>query len=130
MNLAASNREEGRGITLWFTGLSGSGKTTLCRILAPELRARGHRVCVLDADQLRRTVNRDLGFNKVDRDLNVARIAAIAHIMVQRGWIVLVAAISPYRVARANARRLIGNFLEIYVDAPLPLCMQRDPKEL
>jgi adenylylsulfate kinase len=75
-------------------------------------------------------VNRDLGFNKVDRDLNVARIAAIAHIMVQRGWIVLVAAISPYRVARANARRLIGNFLEIYVDAPLPLCMQRDPKEL
>jgi len=118
------------GIALWFTGLSGSGKTSLCHALEPQLRALGHRVCVLDADELRSTVNRDLGFSKAERDENVARLAILASDSVQRGWVVLVAAISPYRAARARARSIVGSFLEIYVDAPLEVCIRRDPKGL
>jgi adenylylsulfate kinase len=119
-----------RGLCLWFTGLSAAGKTTLCRAAEPELRTLGYRVRVLDAEELRHTVSRDLGFSKADRDENVVRIAALARDLVQQGYIVLVAAISPYAQARARARAHIGKFLEVYVDAPLELCIRRDPKGL
>lgn len=122
--------ENSSGLCLWFTGLSAAGKTTLCRAAETELRAVGYRVRVLDAEDLRHTVSRDLGFSRADRDENVARIAALACDLVQQGWIVLVAAISPYAQARARARARIGNFLEVYVDAPLELCIRRDPKGL
>lgn len=119
-----------RGLAVWFTGLSASGKTTLCRALEPELRALGYEVQVLDADDLRQGLCRDLGFTKADRDENVARIGSIANALVQQNCIVLVAAISPYQDARAEVRARIGSFLEVHVDAPLALCICRDPKGL
>ena len=121
---------DSHGLCLWFTGLSAAGKTTLCRAIEPELRARGHRVRVLDAEELRRTVSRDLGFTRADRDENVARIASLARNLVDQSYIVLVAAISPYAQARATARAHIGSFLEVFVDAPVELCIRRDPKGL
>ena len=121
---------DSHGLFLWFTGLSAAGKTTLFRAVEPELRARGYRVRVLDAEQLRQTVSRDLGFTRADRDKNVARIASLARNLVDHGHIVLVAAISPYAQARARAHAQIGKFLEVFVDAPLELCIRRDPKGL
>ena len=121
---------ENPGLCLWLTGLSGAGKTTLCAAVEPRLIALGHRVRVLDGDDLRRTISRDLGFSKADRDENVSRLASLARDLVEQGFIVLVAAISPYRCAREQARAHIGNFLEVYVDAPLSLCIHRDPKHL
>jgi adenylylsulfate kinase len=122
---------EGRaGMAVWFTGLSGAGKTTICRLLNPELRARGYRVQVLDGDVLRQTLCRDLGFTKADRDENIRRIGGLARALVQRGYVVLVAAISPYREARRAAQHRIGNFIEVYVDASLSACIRRDPKQL
>jgi adenylylsulfate kinase len=122
---------EGRaGMAVWFTGLSGAGKTTICRLLVPELRLRGYRVQVLDGDILRQTLCRDLGFSKADRDENIRRISALARPLVQRGYVVLVAAISPYREARRHAQKRIHNCIEVYVDAPLSACIRRDPKQL
>ena len=122
--------DSGKGLAVWFTGLSGAGKSTICRMLAPKLRARGYRVRVLDADSLRKTLCRDLGFSKTDRDENIARISRLAKVLVDRGFIVLVAAISPYQQARVAARGHIGSLLEVYVNAPLSACIQRDPKDL
>lgn len=117
-----------KGLAVWFTGLSCSGKTTICRLLAAELRARGFLVQVLDAEEVRRTISRDLGFSKADRDENVSRIGSLACALVTRNFIVLVAAISPYREARMQARQRIGSFLEVYVNASLSSCIERDPK--
>jgi bifunctional enzyme CysN/CysC len=119
-----------RGLTIWFTGLSGSGKTTNCKAVATELLARGLRVEVIDGDVIRNYLCKDLGFSKRDRDENIRRIAFIAHLLTRNGIVVLVSAISPYRAARDEARRTIGEFLEVYVDAPLATCELRDPKEL
>ncbi len=119
-----------RGLAVWFTGLSGAGKTTLCRALSVELRSRSYRVEVLDGDELRQTLCRDLGFSKSDRDENVRRIGAVAHQLADSGIVVLVAAISPYRDLRSEVRRSIGPFLEVYVNAPLAVCVERDPKGL
>ena len=118
------------GLTVWFTGLSAAGKSTLCHAVEGNLRALGHRVRILDSETLRRTMNRDLGFGRADRDENVARLASLARDLVQQGFVVLVAAISPYRLARDRARACTGGFLEVYVDAPLELCIRRDPKGL
>lgn len=119
-----------KGLVVWFTGLSGAGKTTLCRALEPELRAMGYPVEVLDGDDVRRHLSRDLGFSKADRDENVFRIGYVAQLLVQQNIIVLVAAISPYREARSRVRERIGSFLEVYVNASLATCIQRDPKGL
>jgi adenylylsulfate kinase len=118
------------GLVVWFTGLSGAGKTTLCQALEPALRTIGYQVEVLDADRIRQHVNRDLGFSKADRDENVYRIGRMAQSLVLQDMIVLVAAISPYREARLRVRRHIGSFLEVYVNASLETCIQRDPKRL
>jgi bifunctional enzyme CysN/CysC len=118
------------GLIVWFTGLSGAGKTTICTAAYTELLAHGLRVELLDADVIRQHLNSDLGFSAKDRDENVRRIGFIAHMLARHGVIVLVAAISPYRSVREELRRTIPNFIEVYVNAPLELCEQRDPKGL
>ncbi len=119
-----------RGITAWLTGLSGAGKSTIAEAVCSELLARGVRAQVLDADVLRRDLNRDLGFSKEDRDENVRRIGFFAGLLTRQGVVVLVAAIAPYRAAREEVRRSIEDFIEVYVNAPLSVCEERDPKGL
>ena len=116
------------GLTVWFTGLSSAGKTTICRSLSERLEARGHRVEWLDGDVVRQGLSKDLGFSKEDRDENVRRIGFVAEILTRHGVIVLVSAISPYAAVREEMRRSIGNFLEVFVSAPLDVCEQRDVK--
>jgi adenylylsulfate kinase len=118
------------GLTVWFTGLSGAGKTTICNAVSSALSERGYRVEVLDGDVVRQQLSRDLGFSREDRDENVRRIAFIAEILTRNGILVLVAAISPYRTVREEVRQKIGRFLEVFVDAPLAICEERDPKGL
>jgi adenylylsulfate kinase len=124
---AAPIHSAGPGWTIWFTGLSAAGKSTLARAVYKELTALGVRTEVLDADDIRKHLNRDLGFSKADRDENIRRIAYVASLLTRHGVVVLVAAISPYRAARDQARQRIGCFAEVYVDAPLVVCEQRDP---
>jgi adenylyl-sulfate kinase len=116
-----------QGLTVWFTGLSAAGKSTIVRSAAAELATLGLRTEVLDADDLRKHLNRDLGFTKADRDENIRRIAYIASLLTRHGVVVLVAAVSPYRAARDEARQSIGAFVEVHVDAPLAVCEMRDP---
>lgn len=127
-NVAA--RPQTKGLAVWFTGLSAAGKTTICRAVHAELSERGIPATLLDADDLRQTLNRDLGFSKEDRDENIRRIGFVAYLLTRQGAIALVAAISPYRDVRAEVRETIGNFLEVYVDTPLAVCEGRDPKGL
>jgi bifunctional enzyme CysN/CysC len=118
------------GLAVWCTGLSGSGKTTICSLLETELLARGFRVEMLDGDVLRKELSRGLGFTKSDRDENIRRIGFVAKLLSRHGVIALVSAISPYREIREEMRRTIGDFLEVFVNAPLDICEQRDPKGL
>ena len=117
---------------IWFTGLSGSGKSTIAQLLEQQLRARGLHICLLDGDQLRQGLCRDLGFTHTDRVENIRRAAEVAKLMRDAGLIVLVALISPFRMDRQLARELFpdGEFLEVFVDTPLAECERRDPKGL
>jgi adenylylsulfate kinase len=120
-----------KGAVLWFTGLSGAGKTTLADALVPRLRTAGKKVEVLDGDVVRTHLSKGLGFSREDRDLNIARIAFVANLLARNGVVVLVAAISPFRGARDEARKLVGaNFVEIHVAPPLEECIKRDVKGL
>lgn len=119
-----------RGVTVWFTGLSGAGKTTLSRGVAQQLRAWGLPVEVLDGDVVRQHLTKGLGFSKADRDENIRRIGFVAGLLTRQGVIVLVSAISPYRAVRQEVRQHIGNFIEVFVDAPLAVCESRDVKGL
>ena len=121
-----------RGVTLWFTGLSGSGKSTLARALEQALFERDCQVYVLDGDNIRHGLNRDLGFSPADRTENIRRIGEVAKLFTDFGAIVLTAFISPYRADRDAVRALMGegDFLEVYVDAALDVCEDRDPKGL
>jgi len=121
---------EQHGLTVWFTGLSGAGKTTICNSVHAELMTRGYRAEMLDADAIRKQLWPDLGFTRVDRDENIRRIGFLAHVLTRNGVIALVAAISPYRDARDEVRERISRFLEVFVDAPLHVCEERDPKGL
>lgn len=115
----------------WLTGLSGAGKTTIAQAVQLELQSRKLKVQLLDADEVRRHLNRDLGFTREDRNENVRRIGYIANLLAGHGIIVLVAAIAPYREARDFVRcGAAGSFMEIFVSAPLAVCEQRDPKGL
>lgn len=117
-------------LTVWFTGLSGAGKTTIAQAVYDNLLQKGLRVELLDGDVVRKQLSKDLGFSKADRDENIRRLGFIAHLLNRNGIIVLVSAISPYRAVRSEVRRAIGNFLEVYVNAPLDVCERRDPKGL
>ena len=122
-----------RGFTVWFTGLSGAGKSTISRLVTDELAARGLVVELLDGDAVRRHLSSELGFSKEDRDTNVERIGWVASRLVRAGGTVVVAAISPYREARAVARGLVeehGAFVEVHVATSLEDCMGRDTKGL
>jgi bifunctional enzyme CysN/CysC len=116
------------GLTVWFTGLSGAGKTTITQAVYEKLWAKGLKVEVLDGDVVRHQLSKDLGFSKEDRDENIRRIGFIARLLNRNGVIVLVSAISPYRAIRDEVRRTVGNFMEVYVNAPLQVCEERDPK--
>jgi len=118
------------GLTLWFTGLSGAGKTTLNRAVYERLAQRGLSVESLDGDEVRRHLGRGLGFSKEDRDENIRRIGYVAGLLTRHGVLVLVSAISPYGAVREEVRQRIGEFAEVYVNAPVEVCEQRDVKGL
>ena len=115
---------------MWFTGLSSAGKTSISEALQAVLQAEGHRVEWLDGDAVRRNLSRDLGFSAADRNENIRRIGKLAAEFTGQGAIVLVSAISPYRAGRDEARHAIGNFIEVWVHAPLEVCESRDVKGL
>ena len=117
---------------VWFTGLSGAGKSTLANLLERRLHSEGKHTYVLDGDNVRHGLNRDLGFTEADRAENIRRVSEVAKLMVDAGLIVLVAFISPFRAERDYARSLFapGEFIEVYVDTPLEECERRDPKGL
>ena len=123
-----------KGFTLWFTGLSGAGKTTLAGKLAPELRARGLRVEVLDGDEVRTNLSKGLGFSKADRDTNIRRIGYVCRLLARNGTAAVSAAISPYRDVRDEVRRAIEQdgaaFVEVFVKCPVEVLAERDVKGL
>ncbi|MFZ1882578.1 MAG: adenylyl-sulfate kinase, partial [Rhodoplanes sp.] len=117
---------------LWFTGLSGAGKSTIAKLVEQKLHGQGRHTYMLDGDNIRHGLNHDLGFTEADRVENIRRIGEVAKLMLDAGLIVLCAAISPFRAERQMVRELVqeGEFIELFVDAPIELCMQRDPKGL
>jgi len=122
-----------KGFTLWFTGLSGAGKTTLSEIVYDELKnKRGLKVESLDGDVVRTNLSKGLGFSKEDRDTNIRRIGFVCNLLTRNDVIALASAISPYRAIRDENRALVGSdkFVEVYVEAPLDVLVQRDVKGL
>jgi bifunctional enzyme CysN/CysC len=127
---AALNKQ--RPAIIWFTGLSGAGKSTVASLVEQRLHARGHHTMVLDGDNVRHGLNRDLGFTEADRVENIRRVGEVAKLMVESGLIVLCSFISPYRAERDMVRSLMepGEFIEVFVDTPIAACIERDPKGL
>jgi bifunctional enzyme CysN/CysC len=127
---AAQKNQKAR--VIWLTGLSGSGKSTIANGVEKRIHALGMHAYVLDGDNLRLGLNSDLGFTPEDRAENVRRISEVAKVLVDAGLIVLVAVISPFEADRQRAKSLFdtGEFLEVYVDTPVEVCAQRDPKGL
>jgi len=119
-----------KGFTLWFTGLSGAGKTTLARLIESEIKARGHKVEVLDGDIIRTNLSKGLGFSKEDRDTNIRRIGFVCNLLTRNNVVAIAAAISPYRAVRDEVRRDIGAFVEVYVRCPIDVLAERDVKGL
>jgi adenylylsulfate kinase len=117
-----------RGFTLWFTGLPCSGKSTLAELVAKGIELRGRGVEVLDGDRVRTNLTKGLGFSKADRDENIRRIGFVCGLLSKHGAVAISAAISPYRSLRDEVRSKIENFVEIYVDTPLEVCIARDVK--
>ncbi len=119
-----------RGITIWFTGLSASGKSTLAVALEEALYERGVRTFILDGDNVRHGLNKNLGFSPEDRKENIRRLGEVSRLFNEAGIITLTAFISPYREDRQSARDLAadGSFIEVFVDCPVDVCEQRDPK--
>jgi adenylylsulfate kinase len=123
-----------RGATLWFTGLSGAGKSTLAFLLEHLLVEQGYKAYVLDGDNVRHGLNRNLGFSAQDREENIRRVGEVAKLFADAGMIVLASFISPFRKDRALVRDIHRDgdlcFIEIFIDTPLAVCEQRDPKQL
>jgi bifunctional enzyme CysN/CysC len=122
------------GATVWFTGLSGSGKSTVAAVVERSLVAAGRPAYLLDGDNLRHGLNADLGFSAADRTENIRRVGEVARLFADAGVVALVPVISPYRADRSRVRGIhedIGlPFVEVFVDTPLPVCEERDPKGL
>jgi adenylyl-sulfate kinase len=121
---------EQQGFTVWFTGLSGSGKTALALKLEEVLRERGFKVERLDGDIVRKSLTRDLGFSKEDRDMNIERVTFVAKLLTRNGVAVLCSFISPYCERRARSREEIGTFVEVYCKSSLDALLKRDVKGL
>ena len=121
---------EHKGFTIWFTGLSGAGKSTLAGLLEKELRKCGMKVEVLDGDVIRTHLSKGLGFSKEDRDTNIRRIGWVCQVLSRNNVVAIAAAISPYREIRDEIRTNIGNFVEVYVEAPIAVLAERDVKGL
>lgn len=121
-----------KGVVLWFTGLSASGKSTIAHAVEEDLYRRGNLCYVLDGDNIRHGLNKNLGFSPQDREENIRRIGEVASLFAQAGLITMTAFISPYRSDRDKARALLkeGEFIEIYVKVPLDVAEERDPKGL
>ena len=120
-----------RSVVVWFTGLSGSGKSTIAHEVESQLFERGCRTYVLDGDNIRHGLNKNLGFSPEDRGENIRRVADVANLFVQAGVIALTAFISPYRADRDNARKIAGgDFVEVYVKCDIDVCEARDTKGL
>jgi bifunctional enzyme CysN/CysC len=121
-----------KACVLWFTGLSGAGKSTIANLVEKRLHAAGRHTYLLDGDNVRHGLNKDLGFTDADRVENIRRVSEVAKLMVDAGLVVLVSFISPFRAERRMARELLepGEFIEVFVDTPLELAEQRDPKGL
>ena len=120
-----------RGFTVWLTGMSGAGKSTITEKLARTIRERVGKIEVLDGDIVRTHLSKGLGFSKEDRDTNIRRIGFVCHLLTRNGVPVISAAISPYRAVRDEVRSLIGEgFVEVHVDCPLEVLVQRDVKGL
>ena len=134
-NVVQTDREQlldQKGCVIWFTGLSGSGKSTLALEVESKLYQRGHLTYVLDGDNVRHGLNKNLGFSPEDREENIRRIGEVAKLFADAGVIAMTAFISPYRTDRDNARDLLdeGRFVEVFVDCPLEVCESRDTKGL
>ena len=119
-----------RGVAVWFTGFSGAGKSTIAEALTKKLQTEGYNLEVLDGDEIRENLTKDLGFSKEDRDTNIRRIGFVAKLLARNGIIVLVPVISPYRAIREEMRANIRDFVEVFVNAPLSVCEERDVKGL
>lgn len=119
-----------KGYTLWFTGLPSSGKSTLARMVEARLTHMGFHTEILDGDEVRLRLSKGLGFSKEDRDENIRRISYVANIITRCGGVAITCAISPYREIRDEARKEIGQFVEIYVKCPIEECIKRDVKGL
>lgn len=129
---ARARRKRQRPCVIWLTGISGAGKSTIGNLVEVKLHALGHHTYLLDGDNVRHGLNRDLGFTDADRVENIRRVAEVARLMVDAGLIVISAFISPFRSERTLARNMMGNdeFFEVYVKTPLEVAEGRDPKGL
>ena len=125
-------RNKHRGIVLWFVGLSGSGKSTLANGLQTKLFENGFNTIVLDGDNTRLGINKDLGFSDIDRNENIRRVAEISKLFIETGHIVINAFISPFEINRTLARNIISDedFIEVYIDSSISTCEKRDTKGL
>ncbi|WP_321879290.1 adenylyl-sulfate kinase [Paraburkholderia bannensis] len=121
-----------KGLVVWLTGMSGAGKSTIAQALVLRMQTFGIRSTVLDGDVLRTGLNSDLGFSDADRTENLRRVAHVAALFCQTGFVAVTATISPDSAHRENARRIVGedSFIEVFVDTPLEICEMRDPKGL
>lgn len=123
-------KKSDKGFCVWLMGLSASGKTTLAHLLKQALVRRGLEVELIDGDLVRSTINKKLGFTKVDRETNLRQIASMVKRLIRRQAVVVVAAICPYQHIREEMRDQIGEFIEVYLSCPLEICIRRDPKGL
>ncbi|MEM6613356.1 MAG: adenylyl-sulfate kinase [Cyanobacteria bacterium P01_C01_bin.72] len=119
-----------QGVAVWFTGFSGAGKSTIADALTHKLKSEGYQLEVLDGDEIREHLTKDLGFSQEDRNTNIRRIGFVAKLLARNGVIVLVPVISPYRSIREEMRASIGSFMEVFVNAPISVCEERDVKGL